>query len=220
MPKPTFKSTALEYCTLKKLFSCFFFLTLIVTYCNCSKTKPTTVAINNALKANYNFQPGSYWIYKDTVSGETDSFVVMSNEFQNYPAELNADLNYDYINININEYKGPMHADTTLWGLVLHGNYISFGTSYVDNYCTYPFVVGEIKQDYNSNGSFTSYALNLYTPYTINNLSFDSVLEVRCVSDTINDTFFVTNNALMARMVINDNVGDRVYELLRYHIIR
>ena len=45
----------------------------------CTRSKSVNTPVNSDLIASFNYKPGTYWIYRDSISGEIDSFFVRSN---------------------------------------------------------------------------------------------------------------------------------------------
>ncbi len=64
-------------------------LCIVSTGCrkNNSSTNPQVIVspLDAQLKSDYNFKPGSYWVYVDSVNGETDSAYIISNSIANQP---------------------------------------------------------------------------------------------------------------------------------------
>jgi hypothetical protein len=55
------------------LFAAFFYWILS----SCSRVKPFNIDVNGQLKSHF-FKKGTYWIYRDSISGQIDSFYVTS----------------------------------------------------------------------------------------------------------------------------------------------
>ncbi len=74
----------------------------VIALASCGKPKLETNPVNPALKADFNYKPGTYWIYRDSISGMIDSFYVTSNVAG---TTVNEGANYsvDFITIRISE---------------------------------------------------------------------------------------------------------------------
>ena len=62
----------------------YYFLILLVFFCafiGCQK-KTAIVPMNAILKKYYCYKQGSYWIYRDSLNGDIDSFAVVSNNYE------------------------------------------------------------------------------------------------------------------------------------------
>ena len=98
---------------------------ITVSLFGCSKPVGTFYHISDALKADFNFQKGSYWIYRDSLSGITDSVVVsqyLANTVSTTPHNPAEAVHTDYIDISISNYQiAPMFwsADTINWSFQL-----------------------------------------------------------------------------------------------------
>jgi len=54
----------------------FVIIICMMTMYSCKKNNNPVINVNTALKAAFNYMPGTYWIYKDSISGRIDSFFV------------------------------------------------------------------------------------------------------------------------------------------------
>ena len=54
-------------------------LVTLLLFCTCKK-KSGTIPIDSAVKEFYSFAPGTYWIYYDSLTGQTDSFLVSQDD--------------------------------------------------------------------------------------------------------------------------------------------
>lgn len=59
---------------------------LVIALCMlaCNKTRIVVEQPNPALKAKFGYKPGTWWIYRDSVSGLSDSFAVVGNRSLSY----------------------------------------------------------------------------------------------------------------------------------------
>ncbi|MBL7692052.1 MAG: hypothetical protein JNM41_10695, partial [Flavipsychrobacter sp.] len=76
-------------------------LLLAILAIGCKK-KDTIKYVSSETKADFNFQKGSYWIYKDSLTGKEDSFYVYQNT-----TTIKRE-NYEYIEALVR-----IHDDTT-----------------------------------------------------------------------------------------------------------
>jgi len=167
------------------------FICLTVLY-SCSKNNgAVNYPIDADLKAAFNYQVGTYWIYRDSISGRVDSFAVRENIFtpgsQTTPAGGNYTL--DGIRINITEYISESTTDTSGWAYILStnsedliwfSNINYFGQAYFDfaPLFTYPFKIGQlymIDGEYSNDNPITT---NIYANYALNGQSFLNVAEI------------------------------------------
>jgi hypothetical protein len=73
---------------------------------SCRKTTLDRHRVNDSLKAAFNYKPGTYWIYKDSLTGRLDSFAVTSqtDDFSRLITSPNPDYLEEGIVIYITEY--------------------------------------------------------------------------------------------------------------------
>ena len=79
----------------------YFLLTMLfwLLLTNCDKTTNSTISGAPSLMSNFNFKPGTYWIYKDSITGEIDSYSVYGNQttYQSYSYNINIEVYNIYI---------------------------------------------------------------------------------------------------------------------------
>ena len=158
--------------TIRTLFALF--TSILLGSCN----KNPSIPINPDIKAKFNYQPGTYWVYRDTLGTEIDSFAVISNTLQN--SNVLADAAF----MNITRYNLSLATDTTLLRSTLSRNYLQ--TYALGTTINYPFAVGIIKSG--------GYVQSVDNTYTINGQTFTGLAEVvRTIltPDVYIDTFYI-----------------------------
>jgi hypothetical protein len=217
-----------------------FFLIIITLFACKKKPDNNVIHINGALKAAFNFQPGTYWIYKDSLTGIMDSFFVTKNTYfttTNYPYTIES------IGINISEYDYHITSliDTQWWSFSYQSN--MFDLRYQENkvfageidyfpLINYPFsdtlstCAGCIvRGQYGQNN-----VISIFNFFVVNGQTFENVVEV---FHTVNlapfenygqynasDLFYICPNIGIIKMSLNhpqDSIN-RVWELQRYSI--
>jgi hypothetical protein len=127
----------------------------------------TDVPINAEMKAAYNFKVGTYWIYKDSTTGQMDSFYVVSNKASVYsttPHNANESKHYEIIGIEVSQRSLPGYkADTTYnwkigmaenkFDLEYYGIYGAPSQYYKNPLLYYPLTGNKYFFDYDVNGS-------------------------------------------------------------------
>jgi len=198
------------------------------------------VNINAGLKAAFNYKPGTYWIYRDSVSGMTDSFFVTDNEpsvSSTTPHDPREAVHTEIITISISDVNiAPVPANTTInqWTLSYSGVNMYLATDMLEYQpvTTYPFPSDSILSDYNSpadTGRFT----NIYISYQVSGNTFANVgaINHRGYVDrsytnqpnyTYNDWFCLSADAGFVKMIFNhpQDSSYRVWELQRYKIVK
>jgi hypothetical protein len=213
----------------------------------CNKTKIVHYPLNAALVAAFNFQPGSYWIYKDSLSGDIDSFFVRANvpsTNSGEDAQSTGEM-FNYIDIAISEYNifpATSPNDTASWLYIYCQDaiYLQFFTKkmYTGYICyppltDYPFLYrltesrGVNYGQYSSGGSVDT----IYNTYPVNGQTFTSVEMVNEYADvdpngsspiayTYNDLFYISPNIGIIKMVLNHPQDSlhRIWELQRWSV--
>ena len=196
----------------------------------------TYINVNPALKAAFNYKVGTYWIYQDSLSGEVDSFCVNDNSDQyiyTSNSSTSPTIAAENISISIPQYNVNANSRTErqIWGFNYGNNEMdlrysdnSFNTDFIP-FIYYPnnsLLVGD--SSLTDSGSI----INVFNELLINGQAYLNVIEVNHYSDTLenrhNDTFFVAPSAGIIKMILNhpsDSVDKhRIWELLRYHIVK
>jgi len=221
---------------MKKYFGlCSMLVFIIVAACN--KNNERHIPIDADVLANFNYKVGTYWIYRDSISGQVDSFYVSSNS-GNILSDING-LTYDRIGfyvsqINISSIPGN---DTIIWLFGLESNYISLmlqigktGQASDDiefpTFITYPFVLGQPTPKYIGGTSGGANVISILPSYTLNARTYANiaVLDIINLSPqyNFNDQFFINADMGIIKMKLNHfNDGlSRNWELLRSNIVR
>ncbi len=182
------------------------------------------------MKAAFNYQKGSYWIYKDSLTGKEDSFSVTYVEA--FSSETDNSVT-DYIHITITEFNLSTFTDTTVWELSMAGNTIGLNwneprfnaiTNYLP-FLNYPFTKGLVLDGADNTGIVT----NIFTVYNLNQITFNTVAQI---NDTLtftkptyyhySDWFYFNDSVGIVKMSLNhpqDSIN-KVWELERWKIIK
>ena len=91
---------------------------LIAFMYSCNKNNTHEVHISSDLLSHFSVKPGTYWIYKDSITGRTDSFFVRSNSFSSIEQSY---YYYDHNSIMMAEFNidGTAIPDSSLWDIEL-----------------------------------------------------------------------------------------------------
>jgi hypothetical protein len=184
---------------------------LLATVAVYSCTKTPYTHINADIKAKFNYQPGSYWVYVDSLSGATDSFAVVSNKL------LPSDALTEAVFINVARYNFDVVNDTSLLRCVLSQNYLR--TYALETVVPYPFHTGLLP----AGGEVLETGLT----YIINGHTFTGVARIAKTvktADVYADTFYMNADAGIIKLVesrlSNSIVTTKILELQRWNILR
>ena len=197
----------------------------------CHKNTKQNIPINAELKAAFNYKPGTYWIYKDSVSGMVDSFYVGSNVLTVGESPI------DYLDILIAEeniFPGSPNSKKYYWEYIYQSDVINVVFSFLgnispiryDNFINYPFqqTIHGLSQGYEGDPD-TSF-VNLLSAYTHNGITYNNVAQIRhYVTAPIvayNDLFYLSADVGFIKMNLKHPLDTlyRVWELQRYNIVK
>jgi hypothetical protein len=222
------------------------FICFALIFSNCKKTKHLPVVdldVDSAVFTHFSFLPGTYWIYKDSVSGRTDSFFVRSNVYTKQ-SDQNTVYNYHLVTVvdvcldTLAKYRG----DSANWVFNFQGQNIIVDYYYGQTNNTwygwkrdlrysplfsYPFQSGII----NSTAD-TATLIRLDSNFILGGNSYPNVATIHhyVTPDsstgvnitTLNDWFFINDDVGIVQMYLNHPKDSlyRVWKLLRYNINR
>lgn len=200
-------------------------------------------SVNKDLKAAFYYQGGTYWVYKDSLTGRVDSFYVSASRDASIlqpTANISPQEYVESIFINVRECNTSptFPADTQMWNMSYTSNVMRiqyYNFVYQDRIAYYPFI------NYPFQSTLTSDTLGVASPnpdtgvvvgqpgqYTVAGQTFQNVAEVyhymNAPSYAHNDTFFICPDAGIIKMYLNhplDSLNRRhVWELQRWHIVK
>ena len=209
--------------------SAIFLLVCCLLFCNCEKQN-TYTHLSPALLSAFNYQMGSCWIYKDSLTGEIDSMYVSGHDSGAAQSYSNLSNYNDQIDIYIDVVHDNSAFNETWW-ITLRSNEIAFYKFHSDIYgvenkltfpaVAYPFIDTNIL----ANGD-TGY-VSVQPVYTLSGLQYNNVGFLN-FSNTyqypialFHDLFYLEPKVGVLKFVFNhptDSVH-RVMELQRYHIV-
>jgi hypothetical protein len=216
------------------------FIIVITSLISCDKIiggGEKHIPIDADVLAHFNYKPGTYWIYRDSLSGQVDSFYVSSNS-ANIPLDINGVV-YDEISfcvsqINISSIPGN---DTVTWQFGLNTNYLSLALQIgktgqpVDRvefptFITYPFALGQPLPKEFGAGVRGANVISILPSYSLNARVYTNVAILNIIDSlpqyNLNDQFFINADVGIIKMKL-DHANDgllRNWELLRYNIVR
>jgi len=187
---------------------------------SCKKNSSIPHKIIDAdLKGAFDFQPGTYWIFKDSLTGQVDSFYVRNNWSSVY-TNASPSFTYDAIIVDIkevNEY--PFGLDTSMWEITMDQSEVGFSDWYGSYYLnldptTYPFTSGI--QPY----AVYPHTVNLFNSFSSNGSTFNNIAEIHFTS-TIDDYLYIDNNVCFIKMILNQpGISERIWEIQRWNIVK
>ncbi len=179
---------------------------LVIGLYACKKILPNK-PIDADLKAAFSFKPGTYWIYKDSVSGRIDSFFVYSNNYTiGDPSSGYEKYDIEYDNINV------CYTISSI-GWELYGNNIKFTYYMSMNVIQYPFNVGQL----NSNMDGTNNTISTISSFTIAGNIYNNVAEISNIH--FGDLYYISADIGLIKIKFNHFPVNPVWELQRYHIV-
>lgn len=196
---------------MKKYIAVFAVLGLLLTACK--KNNTYYGLLDPELKRNFSFKPGSYWIYRDSLSGRIDSFFVSAIAGGKIESRTKTD---EQIAISITQC-GAGQADSAHWALLLCDSHIT-------RWSYYGTASGKQLKNANADVPYPfvqSGAIDLFAQLTIGGACYNNVASCCIITgDTPADTsrLFIKEDVGLVKICLNADTVHAVWELQRYHI--
>lgn len=197
----------------------------LMQFTNCTKTPVQHYPIDTFLLNHFNYKLGTYWIYKDSLTGEEDSFFVHDNTFSSIQEISNSPALTDNIDIDIFQYnnakqyiaKWKMSLCARIIFLAYAGNIdISYNA-----FILIPFKAGLIGY----NDADSGYVISVNNIDTINSVTYYNIAIIRHLNDFFHvnaffdDTFYFNSDVGIIKMDLKHDTHN-IWELERCKIIR
>lgn len=218
----------------------------IILLAGCIKKKGQYIHINGDMQAAYYFKQGSYWIYTDSISGQTDSFYVTMNEngtSSTTPHNPSEAVHSDVLKTIIGRKTitpATTATDTTGLMIGLESNVFTFTyTQY--NYNKYPDIPAhelmfQLYYPFPAGSAYnpddTTFT-NVYGSYVISGSNFPNVTQVHHYANLnrswlnapylhYDDYIYLSPGIGVVKMVLNHPLDSnyKVWELQRYKIVQ
>ncbi len=209
----------------------FALTTLVLLSCviaSCTKERVTPV--DSVLRATFAYKPGTYWIYKDSLSGREDSFAVLYNESpmlsrdQYNKKATESSRIFVYYNGILND---SLYCNWFLSENIVHYWYVADGKAPMvyDVLFGYPYTAVDVQYgSVEQPCKIVSYQLaDSFAGELMANVA---EIDVKGTMDSVgytipyNDRFFVTTTAGIVKMSFRHGFVNNVWELQRYNIVR
>ena len=213
------------------------FIVFVFLFTACSKKhEPTYSYISSDTKKHFYFKPGSYWIYRDSISGRTDSFYVrksallmLSGGANNIVETLNLEI--------VQKISDTTNKDSILWqytfrytSLILSYYNFSKNVSY-NSTQYYPFKSSIEDTSYTTNGYNTTFGRYIDAFSLASNTFRDTWAfyekdsNAKSMSDYYTLNYFMNDSVLLIKMRQNYSVTyaptiNEVWELQRWYIVK
>ena len=201
------------------------------------KKNLTHIPVDSNTKASFYYKPGTYWIYRDSLSGRIDSFYVKNNWASlNVQIDDNHCADYFYSTIVEKNIINIITNDSGIYNWQLEENGISFTknqsntSEYNLDYLplfSYPFKVGAFQFIDGSSGSGNdlSYFEQILTNCNISGQLYNNVAIIphHAIDSSYFDKFYLNADVGIIKMRLNhlkDSVKTKVWELQRWKIVK
>jgi hypothetical protein len=208
-------------------FSYLIFCPLIVCLLlfSCRKKNATVgpipiVPVNDSLIKYYYYKPGTYWIYKDSLSGQVDSFAVeaVDTTFMSIPRGYKGSDPANHTQINLHIYQHSDSGKATLWQWTLMDDkaYLNIIKPFYqyDYFFVYPPAVTGLTR--NAGGDEIAIT-GKYDSSTIGGNIYNNVYALLHTSGKAygsgmgyNDLFYINNDQGIVKMRLN-NTPDSIF---------
>ena len=229
-----------SYVTVKKLTIIFFVIMLSLFACK-KKSVPSApvppTEVDAGLRKGFFYKPGTYWIYKDSLNNEIDSFAVVGvdSEITGIARGYKGSDVVSYKNIKIHEQEfnvtGGIEAFIKTWNWQLMNNSayldVFMMLNYEDRFFVYPIDSGYEIGGNDNDGR----VVNVFPAYIVagNNYQHVALINHKRRYISYDHWFYVTNGEGIIKMSLKNYTTDanynldsvfHIWELQRYHIVR
>lgn len=219
---------------MKKYFP---FLVLLFLFAACSKKKdPRYVYLDAFTKDHFYFKPGSYWIYRDSISGRVDSFYVSSSNVSTLFSS-NSNIVNEELKVLITQKSTNLSIKSEVQWYYTFRTYTQMSASYVANdiplsldYGAQLFKHFSISQGYSAKSAYTYFNNSINDFYVgaklFNNVwhnykkdsTFGDNKHLHIQQDYYNDSIGFIKKSLYYK---NDKINkNEVWELQRCHLVK
>jgi hypothetical protein len=200
-------------------FGIIFLIGFLVSCKKIDHTVPNS--IDAGLKTHFDYKPGTYWVYRDSITGGIDSFVTVSRDsgVSGY-LPLYGKNPASFVNILINGYptSSALH-DKWTWSLQNNGIFVTM-PDFAAPLFYYPFSIGK--------GDWAGDAYNVTEIQKRLVINTDTFMNVAVINhskfgEVYDDWFYINDQVGIIKMKFtnyNDSTTNRIWELQRYKIIR
>ena len=200
-------------------------LTSIILFASCTKSE-THIPVDPYLLSNFNHKVGSYWVYQDSLTGETDSFHVYRTDLDHQPlSSNNTGTKIDVISIDIREYD---HTKQLIgrWQLVMaRSNFSLYDSAAI--IVSYPLVnIPFAPGIYDATGSDSANVISTNGSYSIDSVNYNNVVKFRhwCNDTTLwypsfDVTYYMNATDGIVKMEVAHGTH-RIWQLIRHQIYR
>lgn len=221
-----------------------FLACLALGFSNCKKKSLPVVNMDtdSLVKVHFNFQPGTYWIYRDSATKRIDSFYVVSNNYskQGNPTEV---LNYHLLTIAdvTEDTSSASIADSAKWVWDFEGSkviadyyyyYDSINNKWLNDVgynplFNYGFVLGNMNGEYNfalvtqiDSADSINHAVYYKVAHIHQFLDADSTAKFGITK--IDDWFYINDSVGIVKMDLYHpyHSVNRKWQLLRCNIVK
>jgi len=199
----------------------------IMLFANCTKTPSAThILIDSFLVKNFNYKPGTYWVYKDSITGEEDSFYVHDNVSTSTSSGNNYNSLEDNININIYQ-NSSANIKQANWFVNMNGKVldIRYSGNITIEYVYFLIVPYQLGLLNNSNED-SGYVVSINNSVSINKKTYAGVVITKHKNNldslypSYNNTFFINNDMGIIKMVLNQGTLHNIWELEKCNIVK
>jgi hypothetical protein len=179
---------------------------LLLAFAACNKKDEALAPLDAALKSCFSFKPGSYWIYRDSLSGRRDSFFISVCSGGKLESQTHTD---EQLVLHIKRYD-TQATDSLYWTVLLHdGHFVTW------RYCNrvsgtdvhYPFI--------------SSDTVAVIPQFVVNGVCYNSVASFYLATGNASadsSRLFVKDSVGLVKISFNAGTLHYVWELERYHI--
>lgn len=195
---------------MKKL-CVFIFAGIWLVLQSCSRCDNTTFNLSQDQRDFMSFKTGSYWIMRDSMTGQLDSFVITrwNNSYLNFPDSKKCPDSYEFIgsDLSILEPATGVPVDTLSYGFTVNATGYQTLAAGLPNGSIYNVIPFDL------NFSNNAVLINGKTYNDVAVFSYDYIGH--------KNTIFLSKQSVLLKLVVDrDSTKFRVWEFIRGEIVR
>jgi|ERR1035437_9138224 hypothetical protein len=194
-----------------------FTIIIIAGLFSCSKQQQRVNNLNPDFKKYFDYQPGSYWVFYDSLNHHMDSLAVIG--YTDKQVTINQGIIDEEVAIGMGEQNLDSLTNGIEWVLDLSSSYNSTLTIDIGfNEMVYgiadkmPFITGKNIDNKYDSGSYRQ--TTLFSSYNIENTTYNNVYQILYYynATSYSDTFYINkDNGFIAILLNNQHLHKRLF---------
>lgn len=219
-----------KFCKIILYTICLGCLTcLLVISCRKKQEKPYHYffPLNENLKRDHCYLPGTYWIYRDSITGRMDSFAVASTIFDSSYVRRWGDTWEEDIRISLSDINlDSPSKKPSIWEWELRQNELYIFNKNFSVYFTYPQPFIKYPIEGNMEWGYMGWECRItkYPTFVLNGINYNNIFGIHYYEGypyfRYDHWFYIDSSAGIIKMKLNTPTDTIVWEVQRYHVVK